>query len=42
MSEYLFRPRWPDGFRCPRCSTRRAGSCGPAWWSAAVDAVNPR
>src|SRR5450755_1344672 len=23
--EYLFRLRWPEGFRCPRCG------CGKAW-----------
>lgn len=22
--EYLFRLRWPDGFRCPRCSCRKS------------------
>jgi len=30
--DYLFRLRWPDGFRCPRCSGTKAWPLGSVWW----------
>jgi transposase-like protein len=30
--EYLFRLRWPDGFRCPRCGHSKAWPIGEILW----------
>lgn len=30
--EYLFRLRWPDGFRCPRCGHAKAWAIGTTLW----------
>lgn len=34
--EYLFRLRWPDGFRCPRCEGSRAWPTGRGLWHCAA------
>ena len=33
--DYLFRLRWPDGFRCPRCGHRKAWPVGRALFECA-------
>jgi transposase-like protein len=33
--EYLFRLRWPEGFRCPRCGTTKAWPLRPVLWQCA-------
>jgi len=33
--EYLFRLRWPEGFRCPRCGGAKAWALGSARWQCA-------
>lgn len=33
--EYLFRLRWPDGFRCPRCGHGRVWPTGTGRWECA-------
>lgn len=33
--EYLFRLRWPEGFRCPRCGERRAWPLRSVLWQCA-------
>jgi transposase-like protein len=32
---YLFQLRWPDGFRCPRCSGAKSWPLGLVWWRCA-------
>ena len=29
---YLFQLRWPDGFECPRCASRKAWPASPLLW----------
>src|SRR5947208_11427004 len=33
--DYLFRVRWPEGFRCPRCGESRAWRLRSALWQCA-------
>lgn len=33
--EYLFQLRWPNGFRCPRCSYEKAWPIGPTLYQCA-------
>ncbi len=33
--EYLFRLRWPEGFRCPRCGKRKAWPLRSVLWQCA-------
>jgi hypothetical protein len=39
---YLFRLRWPEGFRCPRCGVARRGRFGRCVWNAAIAGIKPR
>ena len=39
---YLFRLRWPEGFRCPRCGVARRGRFGRCVWNAAIADIKPR
>jgi transposase-like protein len=32
---YLFQLRWPDGFECPRCASRKAWAASPLLWECA-------
>lgn len=32
---YLFQLRWPDGFECPRCASRKAWPASPLLWECA-------
>src|SRR5881296_231546 len=32
--DYLFRVRWPEGFRCPRCGESRGWRLRSALWQA--------
>ena len=34
--EYLFQLRWPDGFRCPRCSGNKAWATDRGLWHCAA------
>jgi len=33
--EYLFKLRWPEGFRCPRCGASKAWSLRSVLWQCA-------
>src|SRR5215207_6854985 len=34
--DYLYRLRWPEGFRCPRCGRDKAWAVGSTWLECAA------